>query len=153
MSKNVFQGTFFLKFWPYVWLVFKSGFKSRAGYDGAHIFHIYYWHNLVPSSETNKQWDFLWGFPPLKQTNNGMFCCGVTKSNLNFCCPRKQTNNGILCIDICPCIKKSMHLQIYVISRCLTTFLVLVQGSPFDAWIWIHSRGWKSTTWRGPQTN
>ena len=21
--------------WPYVWLVFKSGFKSRAGYSGA----------------------------------------------------------------------------------------------------------------------
>ena len=25
-SKNVFQGAFFLKFWSYVWLVFKSGF-------------------------------------------------------------------------------------------------------------------------------
>ena len=34
-SKTFFQGAFFLKFWPYVWLVFKSGFKSRAGYDGA----------------------------------------------------------------------------------------------------------------------
>jgi len=34
MGKNVFRGAFFLKFWPYVWLVFKSGFKSRAGYDG-----------------------------------------------------------------------------------------------------------------------
>ena len=34
-SKNVFQGAFFLKFWPYVWLVFKSSFQSRAGYDGA----------------------------------------------------------------------------------------------------------------------
>ena len=22
--------------WPYVWLVFKSGFLSRAGYSGAH---------------------------------------------------------------------------------------------------------------------
>ena len=35
MSKNVFQGAFFLKLWPYVWLVFKSGFKSSAGYDSA----------------------------------------------------------------------------------------------------------------------
>ena len=32
--KTFFQGAFFLKFWSYVWLVFKSGFKSRAGYDG-----------------------------------------------------------------------------------------------------------------------
>ena len=30
-----FLGAFFVKFWPYVWLVFKSGFKSRAGYSGA----------------------------------------------------------------------------------------------------------------------
>ena len=33
--KTFFQGAFFVKFWPYVWLVFKSGFKSRAGYNGA----------------------------------------------------------------------------------------------------------------------
>ena len=33
--KTFFQGAFFLQFWPYVWLVFKSGFKSRAGYDGS----------------------------------------------------------------------------------------------------------------------
>ena len=26
--------SFFVKSWPYVWLVFKSGFKSRAGYSG-----------------------------------------------------------------------------------------------------------------------
>jgi hypothetical protein len=30
-----FQGFFFLKFCPYAWLVFKSGFYSRAGYNGA----------------------------------------------------------------------------------------------------------------------
>ena len=24
--------------WPYVWLVFKSGFKSRAGYSGARMY-------------------------------------------------------------------------------------------------------------------
>ena len=30
-------GAFSLKFWPYVWLLFKSGFKSRAGYDGARM--------------------------------------------------------------------------------------------------------------------
>ena len=37
-SKNVFffQGAFFLKFWSYVWFIFKSRFKSSAGYDGAH---------------------------------------------------------------------------------------------------------------------
>ena len=35
VPKTFFQGAFFLKFWPYVWLVFKSGIKSRAGYDGA----------------------------------------------------------------------------------------------------------------------
>ena len=23
--------------WPYVWLVFESGFKSRAGYSGARM--------------------------------------------------------------------------------------------------------------------
>ena len=35
-SPKFFQGTFFLKFWPYVCLVFNSGFQSiRAGYDGA----------------------------------------------------------------------------------------------------------------------
>ena len=28
--KTFFQGAFFLKFWPYVWLVFKSGFKSSG---------------------------------------------------------------------------------------------------------------------------
>ena len=34
--KMFFQGTFFLKFWPYVCLVFNSGFQSiRAGYDEA----------------------------------------------------------------------------------------------------------------------
>ena len=26
VQKRFFQGSFFLKFWPYVWLVFKSGF-------------------------------------------------------------------------------------------------------------------------------
>ena len=26
VQKRFFQGAFFLKFWPYVWLVFKSGF-------------------------------------------------------------------------------------------------------------------------------
>ena len=35
VQKRFFQGAFFLNVWPYVWLVFKSGFKSRAGYDGA----------------------------------------------------------------------------------------------------------------------
>ena len=34
-SKTFFQGGFFRKLYPYVWLVFKSGFYSRAGYDGA----------------------------------------------------------------------------------------------------------------------
>ena len=33
-SKTFFQGGFFRKFCPYVWLVFKSGFWSRAGYSG-----------------------------------------------------------------------------------------------------------------------
>ena len=27
--------------WPYVWLVFKSGFLSRAGYDGTRTVSIY----------------------------------------------------------------------------------------------------------------
>ena len=35
VQKRFFKEFFFLKFWPYVWLVFKSGLKSRAGYDGA----------------------------------------------------------------------------------------------------------------------
>ena len=35
VQNRFFKGLFFLKFWPYVWLVFKSGFKSRAGYNGA----------------------------------------------------------------------------------------------------------------------
>jgi hypothetical protein len=34
-SKTFFQRVFFRKFCPYVWLVFKSGFWSRAGYSGA----------------------------------------------------------------------------------------------------------------------
>ena len=33
-SKTFFQGVFFRKFCPYVWLVFKSGFWSRAVYSG-----------------------------------------------------------------------------------------------------------------------
>ena len=36
--------------WPYVWLVFKSGFKSRAGYSGA---RTVYKNNL--DNESNKQ--------------------------------------------------------------------------------------------------
>ena len=42
-SKRVFYGAFFVKFCRYVLLVFKSGLKSRAGYNGArtvYIFHI-----------------------------------------------------------------------------------------------------------------
>ena len=35
VQKRFFKELFFLKFWPYVWLVFKSGFQSRAGYSGA----------------------------------------------------------------------------------------------------------------------
>jgi hypothetical protein len=35
VQKRFFKGIFFLKFWLYVWLVFKSGFESRAGYSGA----------------------------------------------------------------------------------------------------------------------
>jgi hypothetical protein len=34
-QKRFLKELFFVKFWPYVWLVFKSGFKSRAGYSGA----------------------------------------------------------------------------------------------------------------------
>ena len=30
-SKMFFQGSFFLKFWPYVWLVFKSGSHELDG--------------------------------------------------------------------------------------------------------------------------
>ena len=35
MPKMLFEGAFFVKFRPHVRLVFKSGFKSRAGYSGA----------------------------------------------------------------------------------------------------------------------
>ena len=31
----LFKEGIFRKFCPYVWLIFKSGFKSRVGYDGA----------------------------------------------------------------------------------------------------------------------
>jgi hypothetical protein len=34
-QKRFFKEVFFRKFCPYVWLVFKSGFWSRAGYSGA----------------------------------------------------------------------------------------------------------------------
>ena len=34
------QKRFFRKFCLYVWLVFKGGVQSRAGYDGAHTVHI-----------------------------------------------------------------------------------------------------------------
>ena len=37
----VLKGFFFGKFCPYVWLVFKSGFKSRAGYSGAGTVYSY----------------------------------------------------------------------------------------------------------------
>ena len=37
---HFFQGVFFLKFWPYIGLVSKSGFKSRVGYDGAHTVYL-----------------------------------------------------------------------------------------------------------------
>ena len=40
-SKAFFQGAFFVKFWPYVRLVFKSGLKSRTGYDGARTVNQY----------------------------------------------------------------------------------------------------------------
>ena len=36
-----FQGPFmYCDLWPYVWLVFKSGFQSRAAYDGARMVSI-----------------------------------------------------------------------------------------------------------------
>ena len=41
-TRNVFQGVFFIKFWPYIHLVFKSNFKSRAGYSGARtVYHFW----------------------------------------------------------------------------------------------------------------
>ena len=40
LSKT-FQGAFFIKFWTYVQLVFKSGLWSRAGYDGKYtVFNL-----------------------------------------------------------------------------------------------------------------
>ena len=38
-QKRFFQG-FFRKFCPYVWLVFKSGLLSRAGYNGARTVYL-----------------------------------------------------------------------------------------------------------------
>ena len=38
--KTFFQGFFSLKFLPYVWLVFKSGFLSRAGYSCARTVYV-----------------------------------------------------------------------------------------------------------------
>ena len=52
--KTFFQGAFFLKFWPYVWLVFKSGFQSRAGYSGARTVYILEWPYL-----TSLAWQIL----------------------------------------------------------------------------------------------
>ena len=50
--KCFFTGAFFVKFWTYVWLVFKSGFKSRAGYSGvptvicfSHLSNCNWWKN------------------------------------------------------------------------------------------------------------
>ena len=40
-SKTFFQWGFFRKFCPCVWLVFKSGFWSRAGYSGACTVYLY----------------------------------------------------------------------------------------------------------------
>ena len=42
VKKRFFKGLFFLKFWPYVWLVFKSGFKS--GYRDARTVDTSYYH-------------------------------------------------------------------------------------------------------------
>ena len=36
----VFKEVFFTKFFPYVWLVFKSGFSSRSGYDGVRTVYL-----------------------------------------------------------------------------------------------------------------
>jgi hypothetical protein len=57
-SKNIFSRGFFFKFWPYVWLVFKSGFKSRAGYSGARtvcIQKIYYSDKYPIHHSSNKE--------------------------------------------------------------------------------------------------
>ena len=37
----MFLGGFFRIVCPYLWLIFKSGFYSRADYDGAHTVCIY----------------------------------------------------------------------------------------------------------------
>ena len=34
---NILLQAFFLKFWPYVVFVFKSGFQLRVGYDGVQM--------------------------------------------------------------------------------------------------------------------
>ena len=39
----MFFQVFFLEFWPYVWLVSQSGFKSRAGYDNVRTVLYYEW--------------------------------------------------------------------------------------------------------------
>ena len=54
--KIFFQDAFFLKFLPYVWLVFQSGLFSRAGYDGACMVYIPYAHHHKPLLSRSRSW-------------------------------------------------------------------------------------------------
>ena len=61
-----FLGAFFVKFCPYVWLVFKSGLWSRAGYDGACT--VYY---FFPRTQNSTKYDGLWTDYPFMIIKNG----------------------------------------------------------------------------------
>ena len=55
-SKSFFQGGFFRKFCPYVWLVLKRGFWLRAGYNGAcTVFKNFWQEKKMQKKEQRKE--------------------------------------------------------------------------------------------------
>ena len=118
-----FKGAFFIKFWPYVWLVFKSSFKSRASYSGMHtvlqnwtMCTNYRFHN---KSGTNNQFQSIskqqrlqkW-YLSKKSLQKKLVCMLVYKIQLLFCyifftpypnCKNANIkyNSYFICLHIC----------------------------------------------------
>ena len=107
-----FKGAFFIKFWPYVWLVFKSSFKSRASYSGMHtvlqnwtMCTNYRFHN---KSGTNNQFQSI-----SKQQWH--------KSNTSWKNSPKETNMLVCKIQLLFCYIFLLHIQIVKMQISNTT--------------------------------
>ena len=111
-AKKFFIERFFVKFWPYVWLVLKSGFKSRAGYSGARMvlqnwtlctnyrFHIKAGTNNQFQSISKQQWH---------------------KSNTSWKNSPKETNMLVCKIQLLFCYIFLLHIQIVKMQISNTT--------------------------------